>query len=260
VTPEEIFLQWAPAQSIWSTWAIPVPFAQIPRQTTTLGDVGEAETFELPAVQFQVPANTTVILDLPGPASVGMALALAQLGMRPVPVIDGSPGSSLGGVPAVGETQVRVQMGETLRKLSVGARVLQGLSIAANARPVFVLDALRHGNEAANHAAQFDNRWKTFPEDFPAAQFIQEQGITTALLVQEKTHQPSEDLAHVLLRWEEAGIQILAVGTEEPKNPRVIRVARPMRFRALWYRALELLGLQNGLFDWSGDWPRGSGG
>jgi hypothetical protein len=29
VKPEEVYLAWAPTESIWSPWAIPVPFAQI---------------------------------------------------------------------------------------------------------------------------------------------------------------------------------------------------------------------------------------
>ena len=29
MNPEEVYLSWAPPESVWSPWAIPVPFAQI---------------------------------------------------------------------------------------------------------------------------------------------------------------------------------------------------------------------------------------
>ena len=50
--------------------------------------------------------------------------------------------------------------------------------------------------------------------------------------------QPREDLAHVLFRWQEAGLRIRGRGGRE------IRVERPPRYRALWYRALATLGLR----------------
>ena len=55
---------------------------------------------------------------------------------------------------------------------------------------------------------------------------------------------PQNDLAHVLLRWQEAGIQILSWKLNEQTAPAPIRCNGPPRFRALWYQALALAGLR----------------
>jgi hypothetical protein len=67
---------------------------------------------------------------------------------------------------------------------------------------------------------------------------LHNHGIEDVLLVQEDDLQPREDLAHVLLRWQEAGLRIRG------RDGVVIRVQRPSQFRALWYRALAILGLR----------------
>ena len=56
--------------------------------------------------------------------------------------------------------------------------------------------------------------------------------------------QPQEDLAHILLRWQEAGIAVESKSARFGEVPVPIRVTRPYRFRAAWYRALAVLGLR----------------
>jgi hypothetical protein len=48
----------------------------------------------------------------------------------------------------------------------------------------------------------------------------------------------------VLLRWQQAGIQILACGINDTNQPAPITVNRPSNFRALWYLALVLAGFR----------------
>ena len=50
----------------------------------------------------------------------------------------------------------------------------------------------------------FDNRWVVFPQDFPSAAFLRSRGVAEVLLIQAGA-QPQEDLAHVLLRWQQGG-------------------------------------------------------
>jgi len=87
---------------------------------------------------------------------------------------------------------------------------MRGLAVALDAPPAFILDSLRLKGTNPVREDMFDNRWMVFPQDFPSAKFLAEQKIRRVTLVQtEKTH-PQEDLSHALLRWQEAGIEILA--------------------------------------------------
>ena len=70
----------------------------------------------------------------------------------------------------------------------------------------------------------FDNRWKTFPQDYPSARLLRERGIHKAIVVQEKVGEAREDLKYVLLRWQEAGIEIQSQGLQERSAPRTMRV------------------------------------
>jgi hypothetical protein len=58
------------------------------------------------------------------------------------------------------------------------------------------------------------------------------------MLVQDYDISPAEDLAHALLRWQQAGLRIRS----RDGNP--IRVPRPSQFRALWYRGLATAALR----------------
>jgi hypothetical protein len=210
-----------------------------------------------------------IVLDLPGEESVKLGLGLAMRGFRPVPVIDGSPGPDILGTAQpnlqintelTAQRQIAVDMRQTMRWLCIGASILPTLTIAADARPVFLLDDLRDGSASRSGAERFDNRWKTFPEDFPSSRLLKEHGINSVLLVQKTIRQPSEDLAHVLRRWQEDGIGIHAATAQNIAANRPLTVQRPSRFRALWYRALAILGLARGTHGGFGAWPHGTGG
>ena len=263
--PEEVYLAWAPPDSIWSPWAIPVPFAQI--SCVSLDALQEVDTGNnLPGGLIPAP-DLAVILDLPGDQAVRLSLALAARGFRPVPLIDGSPGPqiasifpSLDAAGPTGPPAIAVDMMQTLRWLCIGVAHLASLSISANASPAFFLDALRTGSGRNLGPEVFDNRWKTLPQDFPSAKFLLEHGIGRILLIQDAAAQPAEDLAHVLLRWQQAGLAIFAASAADVDAPRLITVRRPSQFRALWYRALALLGLRRGSAGGFGAWPHNSSG
>jgi hypothetical protein len=208
------------------------------------------------------------VIDLPGEISIKLGLAMAGRGFRPVPVLDGSPGpgvTGLGGVwmegtVEMGTSGTAVDMRKTLRWLCRGAALLRDLQIAPNASPVFLLDAGRMAAGQPVSQKTFDNRWKTFPQDYPSARFLQEHGIRQVILIQEQMGQPQEDLSHVLLRWQEAGIRLEMCGTIADGTWRELIVSRPSHFRALWQRALAVLGLRRGEWGGFGGWPHGTGG
>jgi hypothetical protein len=83
-----------------------------------------------------------------------------------------------------------------------------------------------------------------FPQDFPSARFLADKEIKRVTLVQTKNARPLEDLSHVLLRWQEAGIEIFARASGDTSASSRITVSKPSRFKASWYRALAIVGLR----------------
>jgi hypothetical protein len=236
--PSELYKLWAPEDSIWSNWAKPVLFAE-----NIFGDEEPQQTTKwLTANIAWAPAidsRTAVLLDLPGSNSVWYGTALSQRGYRPVPLYNGVRGpvmsmstSALVSVDAI--ILALHQVGETMAKLQ----------LPANAPPVFLLDSARFAGASSVTPGRFDNRWWIFPQDFPSANFLLSRGIRSVVLGQAQATGPHRDLAHVLLRWQEAGIQILACSVDDALQPSPITVERPANFRSLWYRALVLAGLR----------------
>jgi len=264
MTPEEIYRAWAPADSIWSAWAIPVPFAQI----VCLSPDGEEMRKRAEACEINLgnSEDLAIVVDLPGGDAIETGLGLAIRGFRPVPAIDGSPGP----LPIVSgreieasegvSRRVAVDMKEVLRGLCAGAEILKELRLRPDARPAFLLDAQRLAEGLTITRGMFDNRWKTIPQDFPSGRLLTEKGIGRVLLLQRETGQPREDLAHVLLRWQETGIAIFCANKADESLMRPIQVSKPSNFRALWYRALAFLGLHRGAGGGFGAWPPESTG
>ena len=259
MTPEELYAIWAPPDSIWSPWVIPVPFAQI---ICLEADYDGAEETDAAASSIEPADDLAIVVDMPGRESVRFGLALAKRGFRPVPVIDGSPGpwmipvhprQPIGGASKAHRVVV-VDMGELLKALCAGKSVLPGMPLPPNAPPAFLIDSMRMSGEQIKDKEMFDNRWKVFPQDFPSANFLKQRGIRRILLVQPNAGQPKEDLAHVVLRWQEASLEILVLG-KESAGMQPIRVAVPSRFRASWYRGLEILRLRRSSVGGFGAWP-----
>jgi hypothetical protein len=260
VTPEELYALWAPQQLIWSQWVIPVPFAQM----TCLDEKDQSGSIEGIAANALVEAasDLAIVADLPGGEAIRFGSALAQRGFRPVPIIDGSPGPfllpvapSLQRSETKGKQIVVVDMSDLLAALCEGGTFLQTVSLPAHAPPAFLVDSMRMTGEGIMDKEVFDNRWKIVPQDFPSAQFLKGQGIGRVLLVHEPRRQPQEDLAHVLRRWQEAGIVVLVSDKEHTQSATWMPVDEPLGLRATWYRMLEILGLRRNSVGGFGAWP-----
>jgi hypothetical protein len=132
-----------------------------------------------------------------------------------------------------------------LLALCQGAEPLRHVRLAPDAPPAFLLDSKRMNGLAQVSGEAFDNRWMAFPQDFPSAKFLLTRGIRRVVYVRDTfVKQSQEDLAHVLRRWQEAGILVESKSAHSPDSPVPIHVNRPNRFRAAWYRALASLGLR----------------
>jgi hypothetical protein len=129
--------------------------------------------------------------------------------------------------------------------LSAATPAIDRLNLSFEAPPAFMLDADRRiGTGPALTPGMFDNRSVSLPTDFPSANLMLSRGIGRVILVQMDSIEPQPDLAHTLLRWQEAGMDILALPLSHPHDPVRIRVTRPPLFRRIWQRVAATMGLR----------------
>ena len=265
---EEVFLAWAPKDSIWSAWVLPVPFAQLNCVDFLVASPDE-HARPLPGwMPDRDREGLAYVIDIAGADAMRCGLALAGEGIRPVPVIDGSPGAGefyFSPNPQASTTpawhpNAAVDMTELLRVLCEGARELGKITVLPDAMPAFLLDSRRIAGDRSLNEEIYDNRWQVFPQDFPSARFLLEHGVKRVLLVQEGKRQPQEDLAHVLLRWQGGGIAIESVAVNDGNSRAEIQIAKPSWYRRIWYRALSILKLRRSGTGGFGGFPMSSSG
>jgi hypothetical protein len=226
---EAIFESWAPRDGMWSLWARPVLFAQMPESASG------ASFVRLPRDVGWAPAvgeHTVLVVDLPGAESVGMGLSLAERGYRPVPLYNA----------CTGPHEV-IDQGPIIAALQAGAKSLAALALH-DAPPVFLLDAERMRPKRPIRGGDFDNRWQVFPQDFPSAALLAERGYTRAIVIQRGSWAPQFDLESVLRLWEESGIGIAAKDVLSAEPPWPIRIGPPPWYRQLWHGVKALFGMQ----------------
>jgi len=252
MTPEEVYNLWAPQESVWSSWVLPVPFIGLVCLEGGTRNEPPKFHFHLEWLFERSIRETALVVDLPGADAIHCGLSLLERGFRPIPVIDGAPAPSqrivsphhfsLTNRPTLGSA---VDMRNLLVALCEGTHSLKTARLDPNAPPAFLLDSNRMSVKAPVGPDVFDNRWTTFPQDFPSAQLLLAHGIHKVVFIHDSSvRQPPEDLAHVLLRWQEAGIAMESKSARTQEPPEPMNVSRPSHFRAAWYRALQIFGLR----------------
>ena len=231
MTNEECFAIWAPDGVVWAQWAKPVTFTQINRTAVPVGTPLQWEARQVRSVPS--PGNVALIVDAAGPNAVGVGIALAQIGYRPVPLFNAT----------TGHAEV-LDVDPIAHYLREGAALIRDSHIPVDAPPAFLLDSQRMHPQVLPHPGKFDNRWVTLPQDFPSATFLRARGIVEALLLRQSGRAPDQDLAHVLRRWQDAGIRITIGDLATGGEAQPFQVERPSLFRRAWYRAVALMGLR----------------
>jgi hypothetical protein len=229
ISGQDCFAIWAPDGVLWSQWAKPVPFAHAPALFT---DPPAVVPENLPALPRPWD-HSAIVVDLPGEQSVLVGLALAQQGFRPVPLFNGTSGPM----------QI-VPMDGIERALGAGADVLKRVLIAPEAKPAFLLDSERHTPIGGGEPGRYDNRWIVLPQDFPSATLLLANGIKDVLVIRQRDQWVEQDLTHVLLRWQQAGLRIRAVELESGETHDNLQLTIPSNFRKLWYGVIALMGLR----------------
>ncbi len=236
MTGKELFEIWAPDWDEWSPWVKPVLFTEIENAYDESATEYAGVDFVLPSGIVYDP-QTAFIVDLPDNNSLIAGFALARKGYRPVPLYNTTSGIRHKGNCVL--TKVR----EIVRMLSVPPPDYVRKTIIGNFPPAFLLDSRRLAGENALMPGVYDNRWMVFPQDFPSAAFITGRGIRRVIVIQ-SAPEPKDDLAHVLLRWQQYGIQIFLQNITQQNELEAIVVQSPSKFRWMMYRALALMGLR----------------
>jgi len=225
----DLYEIWAPPGGRWSPWVKPILFLHLegpdePAPSLTQMDVSWVRS---------ASEGAAVVVDLPGAAAIACAMELARMGFRPVPLYNthANPAGA-------------VDMKPILSAMRAATAELQRLAPSLGAPPAFILDANRLAPNAPLKPLVYDNRWLVFPQDFPSGSFLQASGITRVVVVQSRAGQPSEDLRHVLLRWQEAGIGVRIKRADDTSPVEAIEIRKPSRFRSVWHRWLALAGFR----------------
>jgi hypothetical protein len=235
--PLSLYDIWAPLDSIWSDWAKPVLFANLSNRH---GSPTGPENVTPLVIHHLPPAsgNMAVIVDLPGEKSVQAGMTLAGIGYRPVPLFNAAP------PPGEVFTAAVVEVGRIRTALIDHAALLRTLPLPPEAPPCFLIDSWRRQGTGSANPGKFDNRWVTFPEDYPSANLLKSKGIQGIIVLQMEPGQPQEDLRHVLMRWQEAGLKIYLTTPDAQTTPTPATITKPSDFGSLWYRFLCVTGLR----------------
>jgi len=223
-----IFEIWAPQEGLWSPWAKPILFTNLLKEEEPL-------SFMAASWLSFVDPKMMIILDLEGDKAVKEALGLALLGYRPVPLYNGSLNTERINARAKEKYRMAVDPTAISKALYSGSRDLALLEIPENAPPVFMLDSIRHSGKIFIGTI-FDNRWIVFPQDFPSADFLKNQGISKVLV---RSDNMNEDLLHILYRYREKGLEILTCNDSGVMKEYLMPI--PQSFRKAVYRSKALL-------------------
>lgn len=233
----ECFEAWA-GDHEWSDWTKPTLFASslLPSYASigaqSLPDTSDG-ALEL-AVRNDVRwrdgngNRACVVVDLPGSRSIEVGAALSEHGYAPIVLFNG----------VASARSPLIAHDEPIKAL---LRYARSLRVAAEPSPAFLLDSRRMQGVPA--PGRYDNRWIAFPQDFPSGGLLRLRGIERCYLILDPKR-VSDDLAHVLKRWQDAGIQMF--DATDGRQP--ITIQTPPLYRALYYRWLALIGLKPNSF------------
>ena len=218
------YKKWAPDNAKWTEWVKPVLFAvNYPYKYLI--------PIDSPKLQWILDVNydTIIIVDLPGKMGVEEGLSLAKIGYRPIPLYNGVCGPN--------RESMIVDVYDIICALNSAANELESLCLRSNAPPAFLLDSNRM-NWIGNKAGKFDNRWCIFPQDMPSASFLLKNGIRKVIV---HTQKIQDDLAHILLRYQEKNIEIYKCGDDKIIKKKTI--SKPFKFKSMIYRFSVISGL-----------------
>jgi hypothetical protein len=219
VDREEVYEAWAPEESAWSDWVKPVLFAHLPEAVAPESLEVEENWRE---VARRCAGDFAVVVDLPGRDGVVLGLALAYVGYRAVPLYNALPHRS-----------AFVDLEGTMEALANGATQLPALP--PTAPPAFLVDESRTAAPSVSFRAPgYDNRSVVRGTDFPSPGKLAGAGIRRALLIRATLERPAPDLEAVLLEWQQHGIELWRLASNDATSPQLFRLEPRPWYTRVW--------------------------
>ena len=190
---KEIYKIYAPNGAKWIDWVRPVPFVAIDtyNRKPVVDWINRKAMF---LKEYQ--QDTAIFIDLPGKESIELAIDLAYIGYRPIPVFNGTDEQQ--GSQAIIDTYLIESC------LINASEKLKNIQLKNDANPAFLLDSYRTNRYRAKESI-FDNSWDLYKQDIPSADYFKQNGITKIIVVGDTI---KRDLKKIFLKFQEKGIQI----------------------------------------------------
>ena len=190
---KEIYKIYAPVGAKWTEWVRSVPFVAIDTYNRQpIVDWMDRKAMFLKEYQ----QDTAIFIDLPGKESIELAIDLAYIGYRPIPVFNGTDEQQ--GSQAIIDTYLIESC------LINASEKLKNIQLKNDANPAFILDSYRTNRYRAKESI-FDNSWDLYKQDIPSADYFKQNGITKIIVVGDTI---KRDLKKIFLKFQEKGIQI----------------------------------------------------
>lgn len=212
---KDLYAQWAPkAAYTWTRYAKPALFVHAQRLSEWGQNMAQSlRPVDIPAELRRLIVNnqTVVIVDLPGVKGIEAGLALARIGIRPIPLYNGIHNE---------ESEVLRNAVDNLPLINAlvsGASALDTPALHPESKPAFLLDAERNKNITLTENI-YDNRWALETDDMPEAIYLHQQNVTRVVLWTDRA--VADDVAQVVKRYQESGIEAFTY-TEDPPEASV---------------------------------------
>ncbi len=202
---KQIYNIWAPSTSKWSNWVKPIAFTTLDSNQK----IYEIINYNIPKINYldKYLENTIIIIDTKADNAIKEAIALANIGYRPIPLFNGT-NAPLNATATCNNYLIAPY-------LIWGAKQLTKIKIKKDANPVFILDINRLNRKKINKTI-FDNSWDIYDQDLPSYKYLLNNKINKIII---KSDYIAKDLKKILYNYQKNNIQILYTNGYEEIKP-----------------------------------------
>ena len=202
---KQIYNIWTPSTSKWSNWVKPIAFTTLDSNQK----IYEIINYNIPKINYldKYLENTIIIIDTKADNAIKEAIALANIGYRPIPLFNGT-NSPLNATATCNNYLIAPY-------LIWGAKQLTKIKIKKDANPVFILDINRLNRKKINKTI-FDNSWDIYDQDLPSYKYLLNNKINKIII---KSDYIAKDLKKILYNYQKNNIQILYTNGYEEIKP-----------------------------------------
>ena len=202
---KQIYNIWAPSTSKWSNQVKPIAFTTLDSNQK----IYEIINYNIPKINYldKYLENTIIIIDTKADNAIKEAIALANIGYRPIPLFNGT-NAPLNATATCNNYLIAPY-------LIWGAKQLTKIKIKKDANPVFILDINRLNRKKINKTI-FDNSWDIYDQDLPSYKYLLNNKINKIII---KSDYIAKDLKKILYNYQKNNIQILYTNGYEEIKP-----------------------------------------